>query len=104
MTKTKYMPDICCYQTPLDEVFSSAVDQCLPLLVGVLPDKEDEDEKNQDEKRKEVFLRVKLRHLLEVDVQSGQERCRLELDCLASVDATQAAWTHRVKSCFCPLV
>ncbi|XP_019712153.1 serine/threonine-protein kinase 11-interacting protein isoform X2 [Hippocampus comes] len=78
-----------------DQEEDLGVDQCLPLLVGVLPDKEDEDEKSQDEKRKEVFLRVKLRHLLEVDVQSGQERCRLELDCLASVDAMQAVWTHR---------
>ncbi|XP_061534006.1 serine/threonine-protein kinase 11-interacting protein isoform X2 [Phycodurus eques] len=83
-------------------VFSSAVDQCLPLLVGVLPD--EEDEKSQDEGRKEVFLRVKQDHLVEVDVQSGQERCRLELDCLVRVDATQAAWTHRKTKALFPAV
>ncbi|XP_057685959.1 serine/threonine-protein kinase 11-interacting protein [Corythoichthys intestinalis] len=78
------------------------VDQCLPLLVGVLSDKEDE--KCQDAGRKEVFLRVKQGHLLEVDVQSGQERCRLGLDCLTRVDATQAPWTHKESKAMFPAV
>ncbi|XP_061744947.1 serine/threonine-protein kinase 11-interacting protein [Nerophis ophidion] len=69
------------------------VDQCLPLLVGVISANEEEDESQEDRKR-EVFLRVKQGHLLEVDVQSGQERCRLELDCLTHVEAKTATWTH----------
>ncbi|XP_037135312.1 serine/threonine-protein kinase 11-interacting protein isoform X2 [Syngnathus acus] len=80
------------------------VDQCLPLLVGVLPDKEEEDDQSQDEGRKEVFLRVKQSHLLEVDMQSGQERCCLELDCLAKVEATQAAWTRKESKVMLPAV
>eukprot|EP00064_Thunnus_orientalis_P008383 superscaffoldBa00000993_g8406 len=74
------------------------VDLCLPLLVGVLSDKEEEDDEGQAEmkkkKRREVFLRVKQGLLLEVDMQSGQERCRLELDSLAGVETTEAAWTQ----------
>ncbi|XP_077424899.1 serine/threonine-protein kinase 11-interacting protein isoform X2 [Vanacampus margaritifer] len=81
------------------------VDQCLPLLVGVLlADNEEEDERCQGEGRKEVFLCVKQSHLLEVDVQSGQERCRLELDCLARVEATQAAWTRQETIAMFPAV
>ncbi|KAM9828882.1 serine/threonine-protein kinase 11-interacting protein isoform 1-T1 [Syngnathus typhle] len=80
------------------------VDQCLPLLVGVLPDKEEEDDQSQDEGRTEVFLRVKQSHLLEVDMQSGQERCCLELDCLAKVEATQAAWTRKESKVMLPAV
>ncbi|XP_077451200.1 serine/threonine-protein kinase 11-interacting protein [Stigmatopora argus] len=80
------------------------VDQCLPLLVGVLSDKEEEDEKSWKEGSKEVFLRVKQGHLLEVDVQSGQERCRLGLDCLTRVDATQAPWTHKENEAMFPAV
>ncbi|XP_061686534.1 serine/threonine-protein kinase 11-interacting protein isoform X3 [Syngnathoides biaculeatus] len=87
-----------------DEKDLGGMDQCLPLLVGVLSDKEEEDEKSQDKGRKEVFLRVKQDHLLEVDVQSGQERCRLGLDCLAKVDATEAAWTHRKNNEIYPAV
>lgn len=75
------------------------VDLCLPLLVGVLSDKEEEDDEGQGEtknkkRRREVFLRVKQGLLLEVDMQSGQERCRLELDSLAGVETTEAAWTQ----------
>ncbi|KAM6893733.1 serine/threonine-protein kinase 11-interacting protein [Xenentodon cancila] len=72
------------------------VDLCHPLLVGVLSDKEEKggERKGGRKKRREVFLRVKAGHLLEVDVQQGQERCRLELDSLALVQTTEAAWTH----------
>uniref|UniRef100_UPI003AB0FC4F serine/threonine-protein kinase 11-interacting protein n=1 Tax=Centroberyx gerrardi TaxID=166262 RepID=UPI003AB0FC4F len=71
------------------------VDLCPPLLVGVLSDKEEEDgEGRGDRRRREVFLLVKQGLVLEVDMQRGQERCRLELDSLARVDATEAAWTQ----------
>nr|XP_057907538.1 serine/threonine-protein kinase 11-interacting protein isoform X2 [Doryrhamphus excisus] len=81
------------------------VDQCLPLLVGVLFDNEEANEGQEEEMRsREVFLRVKQGHLLEVDVQSGQERCRLELDCLTRVDATTATWTDGVTESTFPAV
>ncbi|XP_078099705.1 serine/threonine-protein kinase 11-interacting protein isoform X7 [Sander vitreus] len=76
------------------------VDLCHPLLVGVLSDKEEEDGEGQGERRrrrrrrKEVFLRIKHGLVLEVDMQSGQERCRLELRSLARVESTEAAWTR----------
>ncbi|KAM3857116.1 serine/threonine-protein kinase 11-interacting protein [Diretmus argenteus] len=74
------------------------VDLCLPLLVGVLSDKDNKEGEDGDgsgrRRRREVFLRVKHGLVLEVDVQRGQERCRLELDSLARVDATEAAWTR----------
>ncbi|XP_017282417.1 serine/threonine-protein kinase 11-interacting protein isoform X3 [Kryptolebias marmoratus] len=69
------------------------VDLCHPLLVGVLLDK-DERDKNQEENRSEVFLRVKQGFLLEVDVQRGQERRRLELNSLDRVETTEVAWTQ----------
>ncbi|XP_076579725.1 serine/threonine-protein kinase 11-interacting protein isoform X1 [Chaetodon auriga] len=73
------------------------VDLCHPLLVGVLSDREEEDGGGHGERRtkqKEVFLRVKQGLLLEVDMQRGQERCRLELSSLAQVETTEAAWTR----------
>ncbi|XP_061571741.1 serine/threonine-protein kinase 11-interacting protein [Cololabis saira] len=72
------------------------VDLCHPLLVGVLSGKEEKggESKESRKKRREVFLRVKPGLLLEVDVQQGQERCRLELDSLARVETTEAAWTQ----------
>ncbi|XP_070786725.1 serine/threonine-protein kinase 11-interacting protein [Enoplosus armatus] len=74
------------------------VDLCHPLLVGVLSDKEEEDGEGQGERRRrrrrEVFLRIKQGLVLEVDMQRGQERCRLELGSLARVETTEAAWTR----------
>ncbi|XP_034533610.1 serine/threonine-protein kinase 11-interacting protein isoform X2 [Notolabrus celidotus] len=73
------------------------VDLCHPLLVGVLSDKEEEDaggDKEKKRKRREVFLRVKQGLVLEVDMQRGRERCRLELGSLARVQTTEAAWTR----------
>ncbi|XP_051283900.1 serine/threonine-protein kinase 11-interacting protein isoform X2 [Dicentrarchus labrax] len=73
------------------------VDLCHPLLVGVLSDKEEEDGEDQGERRrrrKEVFLCIKQGLVLEVDMQRGQERCRLELGSLARVETTVAAWTR----------
>ncbi|XP_040888609.1 serine/threonine-protein kinase 11-interacting protein isoform X2 [Toxotes jaculatrix] len=72
------------------------VDLCHPLLVGVLSDKEEGDATGQGGKgrRREVFLCIKQGLVLEVDMQRGQERCRLELDSLAGVETTEAAWTR----------
>ncbi|XP_035808042.1 serine/threonine-protein kinase 11-interacting protein isoform X2 [Amphiprion ocellaris] len=72
------------------------VDLCHPLLVGVLSDNDDGNSKGQRERkgRREVFLRVKQGLVLEVDMQCGQERCRLELDSLFRVETTEAAWTR----------
>uniref|UniRef100_A0A8C2XPG4 Serine/threonine-protein kinase 11-interacting protein n=1 Tax=Cyclopterus lumpus TaxID=8103 RepID=A0A8C2XPG4_CYCLU len=69
------------------------VDLCHPLLVGVLSDKEEEDVEGPGE-RSEVFLRIKPGLVLEVDMQRGRERCRLELGSLARVESTEAAWTR----------
>lgn len=68
--------------------------------MGVLSDKEEEDGEGQGQRRKrrkEVFLRIKQGLALEVDTQSGQERCRLELCSLAWVETTEAAWTRGVR-------
>uniref|UniRef100_UPI0037E8D0BE serine/threonine-protein kinase 11-interacting protein n=1 Tax=Semicossyphus pulcher TaxID=241346 RepID=UPI0037E8D0BE len=72
------------------------VDLCHPLLVGVLSDKEEDGESEGEKKRRrrEVFLRVKQGLVLEVDMQRGRERCRLELGSLARVQTTEAAWTR----------
>lgn len=81
-------------------VFFMLVDLCHPLLVGVLSDKEEEDSEGQRERRssrREVFLRIKQGLVLEVDMQHGRERCRLELGSLARVETTEAAWTRGVR-------
>uniref|UniRef100_A0A7N8XP53 Serine/threonine-protein kinase 11-interacting protein n=1 Tax=Mastacembelus armatus TaxID=205130 RepID=A0A7N8XP53_9TELE len=75
-----------------DEEEDLGVDLCHPLLVGVLSDKENDSGQEEKGKRMEVFLCIKQRLLLEVDVQHGQERCRLELDSLARVETTEAVW------------
>ncbi|XP_034061378.1 serine/threonine-protein kinase 11-interacting protein isoform X1 [Gymnodraco acuticeps] len=77
------------------------VDLCHPLLVGVLSDKEEEDREGRRERgrnRREVFLCIKQGLVLEVDMQSGRERCRLELNSLARVETTEAAWTRGVRA------
>lgn len=75
------------------------MDLCHPLLVGVLSDKEEEDGEGQvvERRRREVFLRIKQGLVLEVDMQRGRERCRLELGSLARVETTEAAWTRGVR-------
>lgn len=77
------------------------VDLCHPLLVGVLTDEEEDVQRTGggSSKRREVFLCVKQGLALEVDVQHGRERCRLELSSLARVEAREAAWTRGVKMC-----
>ncbi|KAG7239293.1 hypothetical protein INR49_029258 [Caranx melampygus] len=79
-----------------EEVEDLGVDLCHPLLVGVLSDKEEEENGGQqgNGKSREVFLCIKPGLVLEVDMQRGQERCRLELDSLAQVETTEAAWTR----------
>lgn len=74
------------------------MDLCHPLLVGVLSDKEEGLGEGQWQKkgRREVFLCIKKGLVLEMDMQCGQERCRLELDSLAKVETTEAAWTRGV--------
>lgn len=68
--------------------------------MGVLSDKEEEDSEGRSERkssRREVFLRVKQGLVLEVDMQHGRERCRLELCSLARVETTEAAWGREVR-------
>ncbi|XP_054915216.1 serine/threonine-protein kinase 11-interacting protein isoform X2 [Poeciliopsis prolifica] len=78
------------YPEEEDEI---GVDLCRPLLVGILPNREEADGEGQEGKRMEVFLRVKQGVLVEVDPQRGVEMSRLELDSLARVQTTQAIWT-----------
>ncbi|KAJ8416709.1 hypothetical protein AAFF_G00325870 [Aldrovandia affinis] len=69
------------------------VDLCLPLLVGVLL--EEEEEQGAKRARCPLFLRVKPGHALEVDMQSGRVLARLELDSLQKVSPCQAAWADK---------
>ncbi|KAM3585336.1 uncharacterized protein V6R79_014870 [Siganus canaliculatus] len=83
------------------------VDLCHPLLVGVVSDKEDGDSEGQGERtsrRREVFLRVKQGLVLEVDMQRGRERCRLELSSLARVETSEAAWARGETEVMLPAV
>ncbi|XP_028987169.1 serine/threonine-protein kinase 11-interacting protein isoform X2 [Betta splendens] len=72
------------------------VDLCHPLLVAVLSDKEEFANGGPEAERKtrEVFLCIKQGLVLEVDVQRGSERCRLELDSLTRVETTEASWAR----------
>lgn len=68
--------------------------------MGVLSNKEEGEVEGPGEsgkRRSEVFLRIKQRLLLEVDMQCGRERCRLELSSLVRVESTEAAWTRGVR-------
>lgn len=84
-----------------DEEEDLGVDLCSPLLVGVLSDVEEDgaEEAEQRMSRREVFLRLRKGFLLEVDMQRGQERCRLELDSLIKVDTTEASWIQGENDC-----
>ena len=44
-----------------------------------------------------MFLRVKQGFLLEVDMQRGLERSRLELSSLVRLEASEAAWMQGVR-------
>lgn len=66
--------------------------------MGVLSDKQEECDGDQVGKgRTSVFLCIKKGLMLEVDMQRGKERCRLELDSLARVETTEASWTCAVR-------
>lgn len=68
--------------------------------MGVLSDKEEDDmewTRDGSSTRREVFLCIKQGLVLEVDVQHGQERCRLDLSSLARLEATEAAWSRGVR-------
>uniref|UniRef100_A0A672GBW2 Serine/threonine-protein kinase 11-interacting protein n=1 Tax=Salarias fasciatus TaxID=181472 RepID=A0A672GBW2_SALFA len=75
------------------------VDLCHPLLAAVLPDGEEEEEEEaaagpgrrggSGDGHGKVFLRVKQGLLLELDVQRGRERRRLELDSLLRVERAE---------------
>lgn len=74
------------------------VDLCHPLLVGVSSEDEDGEGRGESGRgRREAFLRVKPGLVLEVDVQHGRERSRLELGSLARVEMTEAVWTRGVR-------
>ncbi|XP_030639233.1 LOW QUALITY PROTEIN: serine/threonine-protein kinase 11-interacting protein [Chanos chanos] len=77
------------HEEPEEEL---GVDLCLPLLVGVLSDDEEQSERKASQP---FFLRVKQGHLLEVDMHQGRVRTRLELDSLREVAATQVTWTEK---------
>ncbi|KAM9396621.1 serine/threonine-protein kinase 11-interacting protein isoform 1-T1 [Salvelinus alpinus] len=73
------------------------VDLCHPLLVGVLSSSEEEEEGLRRKNRAQcpVFLRVKPRHVLEVDMSRGQLQAQLELDSLERFTMSQVTWTER---------
>ncbi|KAG5261908.1 hypothetical protein AALO_G00289940 [Alosa alosa] len=80
-----------------EEEEDQGVDLCLPLLVGVVSEDEDED----DETRKAqgpVFLRVRQGLLLEVDMQRGSVRKRVELDSLQQITSTLQPWGDKEDS------
>uniref|UniRef100_A0A8C7CRR5 Serine/threonine-protein kinase 11-interacting protein n=1 Tax=Oncorhynchus kisutch TaxID=8019 RepID=A0A8C7CRR5_ONCKI len=72
------------------------VDLCHPLLVGVLSSSEEEEGlRRKNRAQCPVFLRVKPRHILEVDMSRGQLQARLELDSLGRFTMSQVTWTER---------
>lgn len=62
-----------------------------------MSDEEDAEWKSDGSSRREVFLCIKQGLALEVDVQHGRERSRLELSSLARLEATEASWTRGVR-------
>ncbi|XP_033899448.3 serine/threonine-protein kinase 11-interacting protein-like isoform X1 [Acipenser ruthenus] len=73
-----------------DEEDDLEVDLCHPLVVGVVPDGEFPESGGS-----RLFLRVKPRHAVEVDLQSARVLARLELDSLREVNTSQAAWREK---------
>lgn len=68
------------------------VDLCRPVLVGLLLEDVETDEKIVSEP---LFLRVRQCHLLEVDMHQGCVKTRVELDSLQKVVATQVTCTMK---------
>ncbi|XP_033857719.3 serine/threonine-protein kinase 11-interacting protein-like [Acipenser ruthenus] len=73
-----------------DEEDDLEVDLCHPLVVGVVPDREFPESGGS-----RLFLRVKPRHAVEVDLQSARVLARLELDSLREVNTSQATWREK---------
>lgn len=72
----------------------STVDLCRPVLVGLLLEDVETDEKIVSEP---LFLRVRQCRLLEVDMHHGCVKTRVELDSLQNVVATQVTCTMKVR-------
>lgn len=67
--------------------------------MGVLSSSEEEEGLRRNNRAQcPVFLRVKPRHVLEVDMSRGQLQARLELDSLGRFTMSQVTWTDRVRS------
>lgn len=67
--------------------------------MGVLSSSEEEEGLRRNNRAQcPVFLRVKPRHVLEVDMSRGQLQARLELDSLGRFTMSQVTWTERVRS------
>ncbi|XP_016308710.1 serine/threonine-protein kinase 11-interacting protein-like [Sinocyclocheilus anshuiensis] len=66
------------------------VDLCRPMLVGLLLEDVERDQKRPSEP---LFLRVRQGHLLEVDMHQGCVKKRVELDSLQDVMTTEATCT-----------
>ncbi|KAJ8282567.1 hypothetical protein COCON_G00050860 [Conger conger] len=88
-----HLPGDCSTPVPKEEEEEELeVDLCLPLLVGVLS--EGEEDQGMRTAQGPLFLRVKTGHMLEVDMQSGRVMAKLELDSLQEVTTSQATWTE----------
>uniref|UniRef100_A0A4W5LIL1 Serine/threonine-protein kinase 11-interacting protein n=1 Tax=Hucho hucho TaxID=62062 RepID=A0A4W5LIL1_9TELE len=92
-------PPVTPTDTREEEEEDLGVDLCHPLLVGVLSSSEEEEEeeglRRNNRAQCPVFLRVKPRHVLEVDMSRGQLQARLELDSLGRFTMSQVTWTER---------
>nr|XP_046174202.1 serine/threonine-protein kinase 11-interacting protein-like isoform X2 [Oncorhynchus gorbuscha] len=92
-------PPVTSTDTREEEEEDLGVDLCHPLLVGVLSSSEEEEEEDglrmKNRAQCPVFLRVKPRHVLEVDMSRGQLQARLELDSLGRFTMSQVTWTER---------
>uniref|UniRef100_A0A4W5PIY4 Serine/threonine kinase 11 interacting protein n=1 Tax=Hucho hucho TaxID=62062 RepID=A0A4W5PIY4_9TELE len=91
-------PPVTPTDTREEEEEDLGVDLCHPLLVGVLSSSEEEEEEGLRRKNRAqcpMFLRVKPRHVLEVDMSRGQLQARLELDSLGRFTMSQVTWTER---------
>ncbi|XP_041117492.1 serine/threonine-protein kinase 11-interacting protein isoform X2 [Polyodon spathula] len=73
-----------------DEEDDLEVDLCHPLVVGVVPDGE-----FLESGGSRLFLRVKPRHAVEVDLQSARVLARLELNSLREVHTSLAPWREK---------
>ncbi|KAF4083613.1 hypothetical protein AMELA_G00144120 [Ameiurus melas] len=70
------------------------VDLCRPMLVRVLSEIEDFNNRTESES---LFLRVHQAYILEVDTHQGCVRSRFELNSLRQVTTFQATWTEKGK-------